>query len=291
MSYAFIRGHVATFPIRIMCEVLGVSRSGYYAWAGRPESARAAADRDLAAQIRVAHEASRGRYGSPRVHAELRAQGRRVGRKRVARLMRGMGLSARRRRRFRRTTDSAHAFPVAPNLLGRDFTASAPGRVWLADLTHIRTAEGWLYLAVVLDLFSRRAIGWAMADHLGHELALAALDMAIARERPEPGLVHHSDRGVQFAAHEYRRRLRRHGMLCSMSRKGDCWDNAPMESFFATLKGELVEERDYLTRDEARADVFQYIEGFYNRRRLHSGLGYLTPEQKLAAFQAAALAA
>ena len=159
MSYAFIRGHAAAFPVQVMCEVLGVSRSGYHAWAGRPESARAAADRDLAAEIRVAHEVSRGRYGSPRVHAELRAHGRRVGRKRVARLMRGMGLSARRRRRFRRTTDSTHAFPVAPNLLGRDFTASAPGRVWLADLTYIRTAEGWLYLAVVLDLFSRRAIG------------------------------------------------------------------------------------------------------------------------------------
>ena len=144
---------------------------------------------------------------------------------------------------------------------------------------------------MVLDLYTRRVVGWAMADHLGHELALAALDMAIARERPEPGLVHHSDRGVQFAAHEYRKRLRQHGMLCSMSRKGDCWDNAPMESFFATLKGELVEQADYETRDEARADLFQYIEGFYNRRRLHSGLGYLTPEQKLAAFQAAALAA
>jgi transposase InsO family protein len=166
---------------------------------GRPAGERACrGGRDLAAQIRVAHEASRGRYGSPRVHAELCAHGRRVGRKRVARLMRGMGLSARRRRRFRRTTDSTHAFPVAPNLLGRDFTASAPGREWLADLTYIRTAEGWLYLAVVLDLFSRRAIGWAMADHLGHELALAALDMAIARERLEPGLVHHSDRGVQL---------------------------------------------------------------------------------------------
>jgi putative transposase len=193
MSYAFIRGHVAAFPVQVMCEALGVSRSGYYAWAGRPESARAAADRDLAAEVRVAHEASRGRYGSPRVHAELRAHGRRVGRKRVARLMRGMGLSARRKRRFRRTTDSTHAFPVAPNLLGRDFTAGAPGRVWLADLTYIWTAEGWLYLAVVLDLFSRRVVGWAMADHLGHELALAALDMAIARGRPEPGLVHHSD--------------------------------------------------------------------------------------------------
>ena len=280
MSYGFVHDHVALFPVQLMCEVLGVSRSGYYDWVSRPESARAAEDRGLAAEIRASHEGSRGRYGSPRVHAELRAHGRRVGRKRVARLMRGMGLAARRKRRFRRTTDSAHALPVAPNLLGRDFAAAAPDRVWLADLTYIWTAEGWLYLAVVLDLFSRRVVGWAMADHLGHELALAALDMAIARRRPAAGLVHHSDRGVQFAAHGYRRRLREHGMLCSMSRKGDCWDNAPMESFFATLKGELVEERDYLTRDEARADVFQYVEGFYNRRRLHSGIGYLTPEQK-----------
>ena len=212
MSYAFIRDHVADYPIQVMCEVLGVSRSGYYAWASRPESARAVEDRAVAAEIRTAHEASRGRYGSPRVHAALRAHGRRVGRKRVARLMRGMGLSARRKRRFRRTTDSAHAFPVAPNLLGRDFTASAPDRVWLADLTYIWTAEGWLYLAVVLDLFSRRVVGWAMADHLGHELALAALDMAIARQRPAAGLIHHSDRGVQFAAHEYRKRLQQHGI-------------------------------------------------------------------------------
>jgi transposase InsO family protein len=161
----------------------------------------------------------------------------------------------------------------------------------LADLTYVWTAEGWLYLAVVLDLFSRRVVGWAMTDHLGHELALAALDMAIARQRPAPGLTHHSDRGVQFAAHEYRKRVQQHGMLCSMSRKGDCWDNAPMESFYATLKGELVEQRDYLTRDEARADVFQFLEGWYNKRRLHSALGYITPEQKVAAFQAAASAA
>ena len=167
----------------------------------------------------------------------------------------------------------------------------APDRVWLADLTYIWTAEGWLYLAVVLDLFSRRVVGWAMADHLGHELALAALDMAIARQRPAPGLIHHSDRGVQFAAHEYRKRLQQHGILCSMSRKGNCWDNAPMESFYATLKGELVEQRDYLTQAEARADIFQFLEGWYNRRRLHSALGYLTPEQKVAAFHAAASAA
>jgi putative transposase len=209
MSYGFIRDHVGVFPVSTMCEVLAVSRSGYYDWVDRPESDRAMVDRALAAEIRASHVASRGRYGSPRVHAELRAHGRRVGRKRVARLMRGMGLAARRKRRFRRTTDSAHAFPVAPNLLGRDFSAAAPDRVWLADLTYIWTAQGWLYLAVALDLFSRQVVGWAMADHLGHELALAALDMAIARRRPAPGLVHHSDRGVQYAAHGYRQRPER----------------------------------------------------------------------------------
>ncbi len=185
----FIRDQVADFPVNVMCEALGVSRSGYYAWASRAESARAAADHVLAAEIRAAHAASRGRFGSPRVHAELRARGRRVGRKRVARLMRRMGLAARRRRRFRRTTDSSHAFPIAPNLLGRNFTAEAPDRVWLADLTYIWTAEGWLYLAAVLDLCTRRVVGWAMADHLGHELALAALDMVIARQRTLPGLL------------------------------------------------------------------------------------------------------
>ena len=291
MSYGLIRSNAADFPIQLMCEVLEVSRSGYYDWIGRSESVRAAADRALATEIRASHDASRGRYGSPRVHAELRAHGRRIGRKRVARLMRGMGLAARRPRRFRRTTDSAHAFPVAPNLLGRDFQAPAPDRIWLADITYIWTAQGWLYLAVVLDLFSRQVVGWAMAEHLGHELALAALDMAIERRRPAPGLVQHSDRGVQYAAQGYRSRLREHGIVCSMSRKGDCWDNAPMESFFATLKGELVDAREYLTRDEARADVFQYIEGFYNRRRLHSSIGYRTPDQKAAEFAAVAWAA
>jgi len=275
-----MRAHVAEFPVCVMSEVLGVSRSGYYDWAGRAESAHAAADRLLSGEIRAAHEASRRRYGSPRIHAELRAHGRRVGRKRVARLMRENHLSACRKRRRQRTTDSAHDFPVAANLLGRKFVAAAPNRVWLADLTYIWTAEGWLYLAVVLDLFSRRVVGWAMANHLGHELALAALDMALQRQRPAPGLIHHSDRGVQYAAHGYRRRLSALGLVCSMSRKGDCWDNAPMESFYATLKGELVELRDYLTRDEARADVFQYVEGFYNRRRRHSAIGYMTPEQK-----------
>lgn len=280
----FIQKNVADFPVQVLCEVLGVSRSAYYAWARRTESARALEDRALASEIQAAHQASRGRYGSPRVHAELRARGHRVARKRVARLMRQLGLAARRKRRFRRTTDSRHAFPIAPNLLARDFTAAAPDRVWLADITYIWTDEGWLYLAAVLDLCTRQVVGWAMAEHLGHELALAALDMAIVRRRPAPGLVHHGDRGVQYAAHRYRARLRAHGMLCSMSRKGDCWDNAPMESFFATLKRELVEDTTYPTREAARADLFHYIEGFYNQRRRHSALGYLTPAQTAATF-------
>jgi putative transposase len=236
VSYGFIRSNVADFPVQLMCKVLEVSRSGYYAWISRAESARAAADRTLAPKIRASHEASRGRYGSPRVHAKLRAHGRRIGRKRVARLMRDMGLAARRRRRFRRTTDSPQAFYRRANLLGRKFHASVPDRVWLADITYIWTAKGWLYLATVLDLFSRQVVGWSMADHLGHNLALAALDMAIARWRPAPGLIQHSDRGVQHA-HGYRKRLQEHGMICSMSRKGDCWDA----------------ERDYHTRDAVRA--------------------------------------
>jgi transposase InsO family protein len=255
----FIKANVADFPVNVMCEALGVSRSGYYAWASRAGSARAAADRALAAEIPAAHKASRGRYGSPRVHAELHAHGHRIGRKRVARLMRGMGMAARRKRRFQRTTDSRHALPAAPNLLSRNFSAATPDRVWLADLTYIWTAEAWLCFALVLDLYTRHVVGWTMADHLGHELALAALDMAIARQQPAPGLVHHADRGVQYAAHGDRRRLLAHGMLCSMRRGGHCQDNAPMESFFAALKGELVEEADYETRGQARADVFRYI--------------------------------
>lgn len=205
--------------------------------------------------------------------------------------MRGMGLAARRRRRFRRTTDGRHALLIAPNLLGRNVTAEAPDWVWLADLTCIWTAEGWLYLAAVLDLCTRGVLGWAMADQFRQELALASLDMAIARQRPLPGLIHHADRGGQFTAHRYRASLLAHGMLCSMSRKGDCWDNAPMESFCARLKRELVEEADCQTRDQAQADVFHHIECFYNKRRLHSALGYITPEQKTAAFPSAATAA
>jgi putative transposase len=247
VSYGFIREHVADFPVQVMCEVLGVSRSGYYAWASRLESARAVEDRAVSAEIRAAHTASRGRYGSPRVHAALRAHGRRVGRKRVARLMRGMGLSARRKRRFRRTTDSAHAFSVAPNLLGRDFTASAPDRVWLADLTYIWTADGWLYLAVVLDLFSRRVVGWATSSTNDRALALDALSSALRLRRPPPGLVHHSDRGSPYASDDYRAALRARGIVASMSRKGDCYDNAVAESFFATARAELLDHEHFET--------------------------------------------
>lgn len=238
------------------------------------------ADRVLLGEIWRVHGGSRGRYGSPRVHAALCAEGVRAGRHRVAGLMRRHGIAARRFRGARpRTTNSRHTFPVAPNLLGRQFTADRPNQVWLADLTFIRTAEGWLYLAVALDLFSRKAVGWAMADHMRGELTLAALRMAVARQRPGRGLTHHSDRGSQFAAGAYRAALAGIGARCSMSRKGDPFDNAPMESFFKTLKAELVDEADYATRAEARRDVFAFLEVWYNRQRLHSAIGYTTPEQ------------
>jgi putative transposase len=237
-------------------------------------------NRELLGEIRRVHASSRGRYGSPRVHAALRTEGVRVGRHRVAHLMRQHGIAGRRPRRARpRTTDSRHALPVAPNLLERQFTATAPNQVWLADLTYIRTGEGWLNLAVVLDLFSRKVVGWAMAEHMRGELTLAALRMAIARQRPAPGLIAHSDRGVQYAAKAYRTALRGIGALASMSRKGDPFDNAPMESFFKTLKAEQVDDADYATRDEARRDVFAFLEAWYNRQRLHSAIGYITPEQ------------
>jgi transposase InsO family protein len=263
-----------------MCKMLDVSASGYYAWRGRPESMRTAANRQLIEEIRRVYGDSGGRYGSPRVHAALRAVGRRIGRNRVARLMHHHGICARRKRRFCRTTDSSHDFPLAPNLLDRQFAASAPDRVWLADITYIPTAEGWLYLAVVLDMFSRRVVGWAMDERITRELTLNALRMAIATRRPQPGLLHHSDRGSQYAAHAYRHLLASHGMRCSMSRKANCWDNAPMESFFGSMKTELDGASSYQTRQAARSGLFQFIEGFYNCRRLHSAIGYMTPMQR-----------
>lgn len=258
--------------------MLGVSRSGYYAARGRAPSARAQADERLAREIRQIHRESRQTYGSPRIYRELSARQIPAGRHRVARLMRQQGLSARRRRRFRRTTELDPRLPTAPNHLQRNFSAQQPDQTWMTDITYLKTDQGWLYLAVVLDLFSRRVIGWSMANHLRKELALRALDMALLRRRPPRGqLLHHSDRGCQYASRAYRRALRLRQIRCSMSRKGNCWDNAVVESFFGTLKQELVHRCRWRTHAEARTAVYEYIEAFYNRRRRHSSLGYLSP--------------
>ena len=278
MSFCFIEDHRDTYPVQLMCSVLEVSPAGYYAWRLRPQSARSAANYELLSAIKQLHQDNHGRYGSPRIHIALQNQGRGVSRGRIERLMRRHGVRAIMAPPRRvRTTDSRHDLPVAPNLINRNFTAVEPNQVWLADITYIETAEGWLYLAAVMDLFSRKIVGWAMRDHLRTELASTALAMAITRQRPATGLIHHSDRGVQYAAHDYRTRLRSAGIQASMSRKADCYDNAPMESFFHTLKTELVYHRKYATRAEAQLDIFAYIEGFYNRTRLHSSIGYISP--------------
>ena len=281
MKYACIARHVDEFPVRLMCHVLEVAPSGFYAWRTRAPSARAIADERLLLNVRVAHATSGETYGAPRVHRELReADGLRVGKKRVARLMREDGLVGRVPRRKRpRTTDSAHPHPIAPNLLDRQFDVNGIGlnRVWVSDITYVPTQEGWLYLAAVLDLASRRCVGWAMRDTLEAELAVSALEMAVAARRPAPGLVHHSDRGSQYACGAYRAALAAHGMVASMSRKANCWDNAVAESFFATLELELILNARWATRDEARRAIFRYIETWYNRERRHSTLDYVSP--------------
>ena len=279
MRYRFVRDHMGQFPVRRMCRVLGVSASAYYAWRVRPESRRVREDRRLLVEIRAIHWAKREVYGSPRVHAELKARGMRLGEKRVARLMRAGGIRAKQKRKFKATTDSRHSHPVAPNLLARDFEASAPNQKWVADITYIPTREGWLYLAAILDLHSRYVVGWSMDGRMNRRLVLDALHMAVGRRRPGPGLLHHSDRGSQYACGDYQEALTAHGMLCSMSRKGDCWDNAPMESFFHTFKTELIHHRDYQTRWEAKTDIFEYIEVFYNRGRRHSALRFIAPAE------------
>ena len=280
MRFTFIRDHAGTWPIRLMCRVLQVSASGYYAWRDRPDSARLVANRHLLGDVRRLQAEHRGRYGSPRMHAALRAEGRTVSRGRVARLMRHHGIRGLAGRRFKPcTTDSRHDLPIAPNLLKQAFAATAPNTVWLADITYITTGEGWLYLAAVLDLATRKIVGWAMRDHMRTELPLAALMMAAQRQRPGAGLIQHSDRGSQYAAEIYRKQLAVMAASPSMSRTGCCYDNAPMESFFHTLKVELVHQCHWAKRDEARRDLFAYIEGYYNRRRIHSAIGYKTPEQ------------
>ena len=277
MKFAFISEEKVAFPVAVLCRLLAVSPSGYYATRGRPKSLHARRDEDLAKRVADAHRTSKRRYGSPRVHADLTAAGERVGRKRVARLMREKGLVARMRRRFRTTTDSKHDFPIAPNVVGRDFTANAPDQVWVTDITFLWTAQGWLYLAVILDLFSRRVVGWATSQNVDRHLALAALDTALTKRRPIAGLVHHSDRGSTYASSDYRKALDARGIECSMSRKGDCWDNAVAESFFATLKRELEGIDAIESRTAATISIGEYIDGFYNLERRHSAINYTSP--------------
>jgi putative transposase len=277
VKFAFIAEQKVAFSIVMMCRVLDVSTSGYHAWNGRPVAAHAHREGELDGRVREAHAASKGRYGSPRVHAELRASGERVGRKRVARIMKNAGLTGRKRRRFQSTTDSRHAFPIAPNVLERDFTATEPNQAWVTDITFIWTHEGWLYLAAILDLFSRRVVGWATSTNVDRHLALSALENALRTRRPSEGLVHHSDRGSTYASGDYRRALDAHEIECSMSRKGDCWDNAVAESFFASLKREVDEIDRFESRAQAHLTIGDYIDNFYNVQRRHSTIGYKSP--------------
>jgi transposase InsO family protein len=277
VKFAFIAAEKAWAPVAVLCKLLEVSRSGFYAWEERGPSARKAEDEKLAVQIAAIHEASGERYGSPRVHAELAEDGVAVSRKRVARLMAELGLESVRKRPYKATTDSKHDLPIAENILDRKFEVDAPNVAWVTDITYVWTAEGWLYLAAILDLFSRRVVGFAMSERIDRALVLDALRAAVGRRAPNLGLVHHSDRGSQYASNDYQDALENLGVVCSMSRKGNCWDNAVAESFFATLKTELVYTRRFATRAEARESIFDFIEVFYNRRRRHSSLGYLSP--------------
>ncbi len=285
MKFAFIRDHRVYWPVTVICGVLKVSRSGFFAWLKRPASARSRRRRELIEKIRIAHRENRELYGSPRVHRALLIDGESVSRNTVAKLMRPEKIRAKRRRKFvPRTTDSRHQHPIADNLLDRQFQASGPDCKWVADITYIPTDQGWLYLAGVLDCFSRKVVGWSMADHLETSLVRDALQMALTQRRHSSGLLHHSDRGVQYASEDYQHLHQTHGLTASMSGKGDCWDNAKMESFWATLKTELIHPSRYATRQQARQAIFEYIEVFYNRKRLHSSLGYVSPES----FEAAA---
>jgi len=276
MKFAFIQEQKVAFPVAALCRLLGVSTSGFYASGQREESRHARCDAALALRIHVLHVASGYNYGSPRIYEDLKALGQQVSRKRVARLMRETGLKVLIRRRFKATTDSRHAQPIAPNLLKRNFTADGPNRAWVTDITYLHTNQGWLYLAVILDLFSRRIVGWATSQSIDCNLALTALEMAIQTRRPEPGLVHHSDRGSTYAADAYRQALKDGAIECSMSRKGDCWDNAVAESFFATLKREMHNADSIETPVIGALSAKQFIDT-YNYRRRHSSIGYRTP--------------
>jgi putative transposase len=280
VKFAFIEDHQEEFPVEAMCRVLAVSRSGYYAWQQRPESPQAKRQAELVEQICQIHEESRQVYGSPRVHRELVACGVQCSENTVAKLMRKAGVRSKMRKRFVvRTTDSRHGHPIAPNTLDRQFQQQQPDQAWAADITYIPTAEGWLYLAALIDLCSRKIVGWATGDSLAAPLVCQALKMALVHRRPTEPLLHHSDRGVQYACDDYQALLSEHGIQPSMSRTGNCYDNAVMESFFGTLKTELVHHENYPTREAARRSLFEYIEVFYNRRRRHSALGYVSPQE------------
>ena len=278
MRFQFIEKHRDELPVKLMCKVLEVSTSGYYAWRGRPPSKREMANRALTAKIQEEFKKSGETYGSPRIYQVMRKLGLMCSQNRVARLMSAADLKAKQTRRYRSTTKRNKADRAAPNILQRDFSAEAPNKKWVADITYIATQEGWLYLATILDLFSRRVVGWAMSPRMTSDLTLSALDMATRRCRPGRGLIHHSDQGSQYTDSEYQAVLAAHGIVASMNGVGTWYDNAPMESFFATLKSELVHHRAYRSRAEASPDVFYYIEAWYNRRRLHSALGYESPE-------------
>ncbi|HEX3009333.1 MAG TPA: IS3 family transposase [Bacteroidales bacterium] len=267
------------YSIEKMCQFLEVSRSGYYQWNQRDVSATKKKDNALKEEILSIYIKHQKRYGSPRIHDELRDKGIRCSKKRVERLMGELKIRARYKRQFRKTTNSKHNYPIAPNLLNRQFEVDAPNRVWVADITYIRTFEGWLYLAAVIDLFSRKVVGWSMSKNINSDLAINALKMAIKQRRPPKGLMHHSDRGVQYASTSYQKVLKKNRIICSMSRKGNCWDNAPAESFFSTLKTECVNDKIYLSRTQAKREIFEYIEVYYNRKRRHSSIGGFAPEK------------
>ena len=277
MRFAFIAENLKEYRLDIMCRVLEVTPNGFRAWRRRPFSTRKTEDEHLKLLIEDIFDDHKGRYGAPRIQAELAAMGRQHSVRRIGRLMRDLGLYGKVRRKFVKTTDSKHVLPVAANLLERDFSPEAPNSVWAADITYIPTKEGWLYLVITMDLFARTIIGWSMASTMTAELPLSALKMAVSRRNPPAGVIVHSDRGSQYASHAFQNALKDQKMLCSMSRKGDCWDNAVVESFFETLKRELVDGCVYRSHEEARQAIFEYVEVYYNRKRRHSSLGYLTP--------------
>ncbi len=279
MRFSAIDEHRKEYPLRIMAKALDVSESGYHAWCTRPVSTRKTDEFRIVSLIEKVHVGSRNTYGSPRIHAILTGMGESCSKPKVARLMRLYGIRAKTKRKFKATTNSKHNLPIASNVLARDFTPESPNKSWAGDITYIWTREGWLYLSVILDLYSRKVVGWAMEPTLSKDLAIKALKMAIWQRQPAEGLLAHSDRGSQYASGDYQSLLQLHGIVCSMSRKGNCWDNSVVESFFGTLKQEHVFFSEYATRDEARGSIFEWIEAFYNRTRIHSTLGYRSPEE------------